>query len=85
MAQFEFIVIHQKGTENVNADALSRSDQFEEPTKEEYEEYQLNDEVGEFKTTYTTDLDRVLEEIARERWKFVGYGNYGNYRKQMKS
>ena len=73
MAQFEFIVIHQKGTKNVNADALSRSDQFDEPTKEENKEYQLDDEVGEFKITYATDLDSDLEEIAKERRKFAGY------------
>ena len=73
MAQFEFIVIHQKGTKNVNADALSRSDQVDEPTKEENKEYQLDDEVGEFKITYATDLDSDLEEIAIERRKFAGY------------
>ena len=52
----------------MNADALSRSDQFDEPTKEENKEYQLDDEVGEFKITYATDLDSDLEEIAIERW-----------------
>jgi len=50
-------VIHKKGIENVNADALSRSDHLDEPTKEENEEYQVDDEVGELKITYSTDLE----------------------------
>ena len=33
LAQFEFIVIHKKGMENVNADAFSRSNHLDEPTK----------------------------------------------------
>ena len=35
LAQFEFIVIHKKGSKNVNADALSRAKHFDEPTAEE--------------------------------------------------
>ena len=42
-------MIHKKGIENVNADALSRSDHLDEPTKEENEEYQVDNEVGELK------------------------------------
>ena len=39
LAQYEFIVAHKKGIENVNADALSRSNHLDEPTTEEDEEY----------------------------------------------
>ena len=35
LAQFEFIVIHKKGSENVNANALSRAKHLDEPTAEE--------------------------------------------------
>ena len=35
LAQFEFIVIHKKGSENVNADALSRAKNLDKPTTEE--------------------------------------------------
>ena len=45
LAQFEFIVIHKKGSENVNADALSRAKHLDEPTTEENEEYQEANEV----------------------------------------
>ena len=50
-------MIHKKGIENVNADVLSRSDHLDEPTKEENEEYQVDNEVGELKITYFTDLE----------------------------
>ena len=40
LAQFEFIVIHNKGSENVNADALSRAKHLDEPTAEENAEHQ---------------------------------------------
>ena len=53
LAQFEFIVIHKKGIENVNADALSRAKQLDEPTTEENEEYQEANEVGEMKITWS--------------------------------
>ena len=33
-AEFQFIVIHKKGSENVNADALSRAKHLDEPTEE---------------------------------------------------
>ena len=39
-AGYWFIVIHKKGIEKVNADALSRSDHSDESTKKENEEYQ---------------------------------------------
>ena len=42
-------MIHKKGIANVNADVLSRSDHLDEPTKEENEEYQVDNEVGELK------------------------------------
>ena len=35
LAQFECIVIHKKGSENVNADALSRAKNLDEHTTEE--------------------------------------------------
>ena len=47
LAQFEFIVIHAKGSENVNADALSRAKHLDEPTEEENEEHREAIEVGE--------------------------------------
>ena len=34
LAQFEFIVIHKIGSENINADALSRAKHLDEPTTE---------------------------------------------------
>ena len=51
LAQFEFIVIHKKGSENVKAYALSRAKHLDEPTTEENEEYQEAKEVGEIKIT----------------------------------
>ena len=45
----QFIVINKKGSENVNADALSRAKHLDEPTTEENEEYQEAKEVGEMK------------------------------------
>ena len=41
----------------MNADALSRSYHLDEPTKEKNEEYQVENEVGELKITYATDLE----------------------------
>ena len=35
----------------MNADALSRSDNLDEPTKEENKEYQADNEVGKLKIT----------------------------------
>ena len=52
LAQFEFIVIHKKGSENVNADALSRAKHLDEPTEEENEEYREANEVDEMKITF---------------------------------
>ena len=42
-------MIHKKGNENVDADALSRAKHLDEPTTEENEEYQEAKEVGEMK------------------------------------
>ena len=36
----------------MNADALSRANHLDEPTKEENEEYQLENEVGELRSRY---------------------------------
>ena len=52
LAQFEFIMIHKKGSEKVNADALSRAKHLDEPTTEENEEYQETNEVGEMTITF---------------------------------
>ena len=52
LAQFEFIVIHMKGSENVHDNALSRAKHLDEPTAEENEEYQEVKEVGEMKITF---------------------------------
>ena len=57
LAQFEFIVMHKKGSENVNADALSRAKHLDEPTTEENEEYQEANEVGEMKITFASELE----------------------------
>ena len=73
LAQYEFIVIHKKDIENVSTDALSRSDPWDVPTKEENEEYQADNEVGELKMTYATDLEWDPAEIAKERWRLAGY------------
>ena len=45
----------------------------DEPTKTENEEYQIENEVGELKITYATDLEGDPRDIAKERWKFAGY------------
>ena len=66
-------MIHKKGIENVNADALSISDHLDEPSKEENEEYQVDNEVAELKITYATNLGVGLAEIAKERQRFSGY------------
>ncbi len=70
LAQFEFIVIHKKGSENVNADALSRAKHLDEPTEEENDEYQASNEVGEVKITFASGNPVV---IGWERQKFDGY------------
>ena len=46
---------------------------IQEPSKEENEEYQLENEVGELKITYATDLEGDPSEIAKERRRFAGY------------
>ena len=73
LAQFEFIVIHKKGSENVKADALSRAKHLDEPTTEENEEYQEANEVGEMKITFASELEGNPLEIGKVRWKFAGY------------
>ena len=73
LAQFEFIVIRKKGSENANADALSRAKHLDEPTAEEIEEYQEANEVEEMKITFASELEGNPVEIGRERRKFAGY------------
>jgi hypothetical protein len=60
-------VIHKKGSENINADALSRAKHLDKPTEEENAEYQEANEVGEMKITFASELDRNSVEIGRER------------------
>ena len=66
-------MIHKKGSENVNADALSRAKHLYEPTTEENEEYQEANEVGEMKITLASELIGNPVEIGKERQKFAGY------------
>ena len=73
LAQFEFIVIHKKGSENINADALSRAKHLDEPTTEENEEYQEANDVGEMKITFTSELEGNTVEIGKMRQKFARY------------
>ena len=73
LAQFEFILIHKKGSENVNADALSQAKHLDEPTAEENEYYQEANEVGEMKITCASELEGNPVEIGKERRKFAGY------------
>ena len=73
LAQFEFIVIHKKGKENINADALSRAKHLDEPTDEENKKHQEANEFGEIKITFASELDRDPVVIGRERQKFAGY------------
>ena len=75
LAQFEFIVIHKKGSENVNADALSRAKHLDEPTAEENEEYQEANEVGEMKITFASDIVGDPVEVGKVRRKFAGYSS----------
>ena len=63
-------MILNNGTEKVKADALSRLDHLDEPTKEKNDKYQIYNEVGELKITYATDLDGDPAEIAKERQTF---------------
>ena len=53
-------MIHKKGSENVNADALSRAKHLDEPTTEENEEYQEANEVGEMKITFLSSIGFTL-------------------------
>ena len=73
LAQFEFIVIHKKEIENVNAYALSRAKHLDEPTAEENAEHQEDNEEGDMKITFASDLQGDPEEIGKERRKFAGY------------
>ena len=66
-------LIHKKGSENVNADALSRAKHSDEPTTEENEEYQEANEVGEVKITFALELEGNPVEIGKVRRKFAGY------------
>ena len=60
LAQFEFIVIHKKGSEKINADTLSRAKHLDEPTEEENDEYQASNEVGEVKITFASGNPVVI-------------------------
>ena len=73
LAQFEFFVIHKKGSENVNADALSRTKHSDEPTEEENEEHQEANEGGEMKITFASALQGDPVEIGKVWRKFDGY------------
>ena len=44
-------MINNKGIKIMNRDDLLRSDHLDEPIKEENEEYQVDNEVGELKIT----------------------------------
>ena len=67
LAQFEFIVIHKKGSENVNADALSRAKHLDEPTAEENEKNHEENEVGIMKITFAMDMQGDPVEIGKLR------------------
>ena len=56
MAQFNFIVIHKKGSGNINADALSRVNPLDDTTAEENAKYQIDNEEGELKITFAIYL-----------------------------
>ena len=66
-------MIHKKGSENINADALSQDKHLDEPTEEENAEYQEANEMGEMKITFASELDGNPVEIGREQQKFAGY------------
>ena len=66
-------MIHKTGSENVNADALSRAKHLDELTAEENEEYQKAIEVGEMKITFASELEGNPVEIGKERQKFAKY------------
>ena len=66
-------MIHKKGNENVNADALSRAKHLNEPTTEENEEYQEANKVGEMKITFASELEGNPVEIGKGRRKFARY------------
>ena len=63
-------MIHKKGVDNINADALSRANHLDEPTEAENEEYQIDNEVGELKITYATNLEGDPAEIGKEKQEF---------------
>ena len=66
-------MIHKKGSENINADALSRAKHLDKPMEEENEEYQEANEVGEMKIIFASELKGDPVEIEREQQKFAGY------------
>ena len=76
LAQYNFIVIHKKGVENINADALSRATHLDEPTQAENEEYQAENEVGELKIKFATDMDRDPAEVAKEMRMLCSLNSY---------
>ena len=66
LTQFQFIVIHKEGSENINADSLSQAKHLDEPTEEE-------NELGEMKITFASELKGDPEEIVRKQQKFDQY------------
>ena len=59
-------MIHKKGSENANADALSRAKHLDEPKEEENEEYQEANKVGEMKINFASELVGNPVEIGLE-------------------
>ena len=66
-------MIHKKGNENVDADALSRAKHLDEPTTEENEEYQEANKMGEMKITFASELEGNPVEIGKGRRKVARY------------
>ena len=64
-------MIHKKGSENVNADTLSRAKHLDEPIEEENEEYQEAIKVGEMKINFASEIEGNPVEIGKERRKFA--------------
>ena len=58
---------YKKGSEKVNADALSRAKHLDKPTTEENQEYQEANEVGEMKITFASELEGNPVEIGKGR------------------
>ena len=59
-------MIHKEGSENINADSLSQAKHLDEPTEEE-------NELGEMKIKFASELKGDPEEIVRKQQKFDQY------------